>query len=92
MTAHRTSPHERAEGITFTLDGRPVSARRGETVAAALMADGRLRLRDSPRAGTPRGAFCLMGVCQECVVLIDGMRRQACMVEANEGMKVEVGP
>lgn len=75
--------------ITLTVDGVCVPARAGESVAAALMAHGRLALRHAPRSGAPRGAFCLMGVCQECVMLIDGIGRQACMAEARDGMKVE---
>jgi hypothetical protein len=71
------------------VDGQPVEARVGETVAAALMAAGFLQLRRSPGAGTARGAFCLMGVCQECVALVDGILRQTCLVLVEEGMAIE---
>ena len=61
----------------------------GETVAAALLASGRRRLRGSPRAREPRGAFCLMGSCQECVIRIDGRLEPACLTEVRDGMAVE---
>jgi aerobic-type carbon monoxide dehydrogenase small subunit (CoxS/CutS family) len=49
-----------------------------------------LRLRDSPRDGTPRGALCFMGVCQECVVRIDGATVQACLVPVRAGLDVRL--
>lgn len=58
-------------------------------LAAALIAAGIRQLRASPRAETPRGAFCLMGSCQECRVLIDGVLALACRVRVAPGMKVE---
>ena len=62
----------------------------GESVAAALMGAGIWRLRQSPRQRAPRGAFCLMGVCQECAIRIDGALQQACLVPVREGMSVEL--
>ena len=50
---------------------------------------GGLDVRRSPRTGSPRGAFCMMGVCQECLVRIDGMLRQACLTPVEDGMRVE---
>jgi sarcosine oxidase subunit alpha len=47
-------------------------------------------LRASPRAGAARGAFCHMGVCQECVLHVDGVLRQACLTFVREGMRVEL--
>ncbi|MCF3933217.1 FAD-dependent oxidoreductase [Acuticoccus sp. M5D2P5] len=65
----------------LTFDGRPIPARRGETVAAALTSAGERRLRAS-ETGTPRGLFCGMGVCQECVVTLDGqLNVRACMTK-----------
>lgn len=81
---------ERAGVVRFSVDGAPVSARRGETLAAALLAAGVLRLRRSPRDGGPRGAFCFMGVCQECVLRVDGVLRQACQVPVEDGLAVEL--
>ena len=58
---------DRGQPISITVNGAPVTAYRGESVAAALLASGYLRLRSSPKGGA-RGAFCFMGVCQECTV------------------------
>jgi predicted molibdopterin-dependent oxidoreductase YjgC len=74
--------------VTIILDGEPLSGVPGSTVASLLLANEVRALRLSPRAGTPRGAFCLMGVCQECVLTIDGVVRQACLVIAQDGMVV----
>ena len=76
------------ETVTILLDGFPVRGLAGASVASLLLAAGVQTLRRSPNAGTPRGAFCLMGVCQECVLLVDGVLRQACLVPAQEGLRV----
>lgn len=79
--------------IRFTLDGDPFCARAGQTVAAALWAQGRRVLRRSPRRGEPRGLFCAMGVCFECVVQIDGRPGAlACQTIVSHGMRVETEP
>lgn len=81
---------EAAEAVALTLDGRPIVARRGDTVAAALLAAGVLVNRETPVNGTPRAPWCMMGVCFDCLVTIDGMgSRQACMVRVADGMRVE---
>ncbi|MGH6814773.1 MAG: 2Fe-2S iron-sulfur cluster-binding protein [Hyphomicrobiaceae bacterium] len=80
----------RGREVTIRVDGHSVAACEGEMLAAALMAAGFLRLRASPNARTPRGAFCLMGVCQECAISIDGTIRQACQVRVHEGLDVEL--
>lgn len=78
------------EAVTFLLDGVAVQGFAGESVAAALGALGVTTLRHAPRSGDPRGAFCLMGVCQECVCRIDGTRREACRTPLAAGMKVDI--
>ncbi len=61
----------------------------GMNLAAALLSQGELVFRESPVSGAPRGPFCLMGACFECLVEIDGKPgRQACMVEVAESMEV----
>jgi D-hydroxyproline dehydrogenase subunit gamma len=83
------------ETVTILLDGVPVRGVAGASVASLLLAAGVQALRRSPRAGAPRGAFCLMGVCQECVLLVDGVLRQACLVPARDGLAVtrpDLGP
>lgn len=74
--------------MQILVDGVPVEATPGQSVAAALMAAGILRLRSSPRQNAPRGAFCLMGVCQECVLHFDGIALPACQVPVRPGLSV----
>jgi thioredoxin reductase/bacterioferritin-associated ferredoxin len=86
-----TSPESSRETIDLTFEGRTISAKRGESLAAALTAAGVLKLREA-RTG-PRGLFCGMGVCQDCVVTVDGLAGQrACMTTAAAGQVVTSGP
>ena len=67
-----------------------ISARAGDTVAAALLAAGIDHCRTTPVSGAPRAPYCLMGVCFDCLVTIDGVgSRQGCLVPVREGMAVE---
>jgi len=76
--------------VALTIDGKPANARSGDTVAAALLAAGIDRCRTTPVTGAPRLPYCLMGVCFDCLVTIDGVgSRQACLVPVHEGMQVE---
>jgi predicted molibdopterin-dependent oxidoreductase YjgC len=73
----------------MSFDGQPIEAKSGETVAAALLAAGIVDFRDSAASGAARGPWCLMGVCFDCLVEIDGVaNRQACLVPAADGMAV----
>ena len=81
---------ERGRPLNFFFDGEHIAAFEGETVAAALLAAGRRTLRVTAITGTPRGVFCGMGVCFDCLVVIDGeSNRRACVTFAAEGMRVE---
>jgi predicted molibdopterin-dependent oxidoreductase YjgC len=79
-----------APRVTLILDGRRITAQAGDSVAAALLANSALVCRNTPVSGAPRAPFCLMGVCFECLVVIDGIgSRQACLTPVREGMRVE---
>ncbi len=85
-----------ASGVTrgrqfkIEVDGEPVAAFEGETVASALLASGRSTLRLTNRRGEPRGIFCGMGVCFDCVMTIDGIPNvRTCVTQAEPGMKVQ---
>jgi len=56
----------------FTFDGEPVTGRPGATVGAALLAAGIRTLRATRRHGRPRGLFCGIGVCFDCLVSVNG--------------------
>lgn len=77
----------RAE-VTIQFDGRPVAALEGESVAAALWAAGISLLRYAPNDGGARGPFCMMGLCQECVVEVDGQAVESCRLKVSDGLKV----
>ena len=74
--------------IAFTFDGRTVAARPGQSLAAALT-DAGVRAFRNTVGGAERGVFCGMGVCQDCLVTVNGVpNRRACMTPAEEGMTV----
>ncbi len=74
---------------TFRLDGQPIDFVPGQTVGAALMAAGVAAWRTTRGDHRPRGLFCGIGVCYDCLVTVDGVPGQrACLVLAREGMRV----
>lgn len=76
--------------VDIIVDGAVVAARHGDTVAAALLAAGLSCCRTTPVSGAPRGPFCMMGVCFDCLVTIDGRAsQQACLVAVAPGMRVD---
>ena len=76
--------------ITLKVDGKPIRARSGDTVAGAMLAAGIDHCRTTPVSGAPRAPYCMMGVCFECLVGIDGVgSRQACLVPVRDGMQIE---
>lgn len=81
----------RGAAVEFLYDGRAVRAHAGESIACALFAAGVRTLRRSPRTASPRGMFCLMGSCQECVVEVDGRRAAACQEQVRAGLDVRSG-
>lgn len=75
--------------VYFTFNGVPVRAERGDMLATALVAAGVHHFLRSVVSDTPRAPYCLMGVCFECLVTVDGIqKRQACLVEVEAGMTV----
>ena len=79
-----------APDVTVTIDGIEITARDGDSVAAAMLAAGILQFRTTPVSGAPRGPLCMMGVCFECLVTIDGVSsRQACLTLVRTGMIIE---
>jgi predicted molibdopterin-dependent oxidoreductase YjgC len=81
---------ERGAALTVQVDGETIAAYAGETLAAAMLAAGRRALRASPRTGSPRGVFCGMGVCYDCLMVVDGRPNvRACMTYVAEGMQAQ---
>lgn len=88
LTPDHSRQIRRAAMVAFTFDGMPVSGHAGESLAVALMRSGQLHLRDAPADGAARGTFCCMGLCQECVVCIDGQAVESCRQIVAPGLAV----
>ena len=79
---------ERGPRVEMLFECRPVEAYLGETVAAVLLAQGEIATRTTVN-GEPRGIFCGMGVCWDCLVVVDGVpNTRACMTWVRDGMQV----
>lgn len=92
MTVSRFTRRNEADQdcLSFRLDGQPASARAGDTVAAAMLAHDASALRHTGVSAAPRTPFCMMGVCFDCLVTVDGRaNQQACMIEVTNGMDVQ---
>lgn len=77
------------ESVTFTVDGRSCTATAGTTIAAALLAADRTDWRRTSVAGAPRGVFCGIGVCFDCIVTVNGLRDvRACLRRVTDGDEV----
>jgi len=77
--------------VEIFVDGVSVRARTGDTVSAALLASGLDARRATAVSGAPRLPYCMMGVCFDCLVTIDGVgNRQGCLVPVSPGMKIAV--
>jgi predicted molibdopterin-dependent oxidoreductase YjgC len=78
-----------AASCRFDFNGGPIDGYAGETVAAALLRADVPSFRVHPIDASPRVPYCMMGVCQECLVCVDGgAARRACLMPVAEGLKV----
>ncbi|MFM0365514.1 (2Fe-2S)-binding protein [Paraburkholderia sediminicola] len=76
--------------LTIFIDGQAVVAERGESVAAVLLRQVNPASRSTPVHESPRAPYCMMGVCFECLTIVDGVAStQSCLVTVREGMRVE---
>ena len=79
----------RGKKVTINLDGESVAAFEGESVAAVMMVEGNVAMRTTTE-GQPRGVFCGMGVCFDCLVVVDDVpNTRACMTWVKEGMHIK---
>lgn len=80
------SPENR---VRIVVDGKDIEVDATASVAVALLGAGMMAVRRSVVGNEPRGPYCLMGICFECLVTIDGVQnRQACMVPVRAGMTI----
>jgi len=76
--------------VEFTFDGKKILAYEGEPIAAALMAAGIKILHYTEKAKEPRGVFCAIGRCNDCVMTVDGIPNvRTCITPVTAGIKVE---
>ena len=83
-------PHSTDESVSVVVNGKPVSVPRGCTAAAAMLLAGEGHTRTTALSGEPRAPYCMMGVCFECLMEINGeANQQGCLVIVTEGMQIE---
>jgi aerobic-type carbon monoxide dehydrogenase small subunit (CoxS/CutS family) len=76
--------------ISFLFNGEEFTGAAGQSVAAALIANGERELRRTRFGEEARSIFCGIGICFDCVVTINGVANQrACLIEISDDMKVE---
>lgn len=76
--------------LEISLDGESVSGVAGQTIAGVVLASGRLAWRRTSVDGRPRGLFCGIGICFDCIVTVNGERDvRACQRRASDGDVVE---
>jgi predicted molibdopterin-dependent oxidoreductase YjgC len=81
---------DRALRVSVTFEGETLSVPAGASVAAALLLYGATVFRTTPVSSAPRAPYCMMGVCFECLVEVDGKPgRQACLTTVRDGMVIK---
>lgn len=83
-------PLKEEKWVKIEMDGETIAAREGEPIAAAIMAAGRLKLRHTRKSGEPRGVFCGIGRCTDCVMTVDGQANvRTCVTPVRDGMRIQ---
>ncbi len=76
--------------VTIYCDGKPIEAIEGEPIASALMSAGIRSFRTTAKRNEPRGVFCAIGRCTDCMMIVDGKpNTRTCITPVRDGMKVE---
>ena len=82
-------PLESANTVTIFFDGKPIEALEGEPIAAALINAGVHAFRTTPRLNQPRGIFCAIGRCTDCMMIVNGVpNTRTCVTPVEDGMQV----
>ena len=82
-------PDFKGEMVTVEVEGQPLQVPANASAAAAALLAGLTSTRTSPVSGEPRAPYCMMGVCFDCLMVIDDEpSQQACMVTVREGMRI----
>ena len=81
---------EKGRLVTFVFDGKEYQGYEGEPIAAALKAEGLMVHRYTKKEHKPRGIFCAIGRCTDCVMVVDGKPNvRTCITPLKEGMQVQ---
>ncbi len=76
--------------VQISVNGQIIHAIEGEPIAAALLAVGIRVFRRTPKYGTPRGVFCAIGRCTDCIMTVDGTPNvRTCVTPVRDGMIVD---
>lgn len=82
--------YERGPKVVFYYNGEKMEGYAGEPIAAALMAEGIKVHRHTAKMGMPRGVYCAIGRCTDCVMVVDGEPNvRTCITPLKSGMKIE---
>lgn len=84
---HELEPEE-GPRVTVRMDGRDLTLRQGANLAAELLVLGVMAFRHTPVSGAPRGPFCMMGACFDCLIEVGGTSRRACLMEVSAGLEI----
>ncbi len=86
-------PDARDATVTVQIDGVLSEVPAGCSAAAAMLLAGEIVTRFAPASGASRGPYCMMGVCFECLMEIDGVpNQQACLIPVAAGMRINRRP
>ena len=86
----RKLDQDTGSSLTVHVDGHPVIAIAGESVAAVLLRQAPFWARTTPVSGARRAPYCMMGVCFDCLAVVDGVSSvQTCLAPVREGMRIE---
>lgn len=76
--------------VSFTFDGKEYTGCEGEPIAVALKANGVMIHRYTKKEHKPRGIFCAIGRCTDCVMVVDGKPNvRTCVTPLTEGMVIQ---
>ena len=82
--------YDKGRLVTFTYDGKEMQGYEGEPIAMALHANGVMVHRYTAKKHTPRGIFCAIGRCTDCMMVVDGQpNTRTCVTPVRDGMRVE---
>jgi predicted molibdopterin-dependent oxidoreductase YjgC len=82
--------HEKRKRVCITVNGRKIEAYEGEPIASALAANGIKVFRRTPKLHRPRGMFCAIGRCTDCIMNVNGVPSiRTCITPVEEGMIIK---